>query len=153
MIRSVALMCATVFGVGYAPMAPGTFGSAAGLLLWWLLPSSSWIQLAAIAAVFAIGAWSAGVCEEHCGRVDPGHVVVDEVLGMLITLFMNPVGPVGVGLAFVAFRAADVVKPFPVNRLERLPGGAGIMADDAMAGVYANLALHLFIWSSGYLVT
>ena len=152
MKRSVALACATVFGVGYAPVAPGTFGSAAGLLLWWLLPASVVAQGAAILATFAIGVWSAGVAEECCDRVDPGHVVIDEVMGMLVTLLMNPVGWAGAIGAFLLFRVSDVIKPYPAGRLERLHGGLGIMADDAMAGVYANLALRLCIWLAGYLV-
>ena len=152
MIRSVALACASVFGVGYAPVAPGTFGSAAGLVVWWLLPQSPLIQLIAIAGIFALGSWSSGVCEKDCGRLDPGHVVIDEVLGMLVTLFMIPIGPLGVLLAFLLFRITDIVKPYPADRFEQLHGGVGVMADDAMAGIYANLALRLIIWTSGYLV-
>ena len=131
----------TVFGVGYVPFAPGTFGSAAGLVLWWLLPASAAAQAIAIVALFVIGAWSSGVAEQHFGGTDPSHVVIDEVMGMLITLFLNPVGGWGAAGGFLLFRVADVVKPFPANRLEALPGGVGVMADDAMAAVYANLAL------------
>jgi len=147
-----------VFGVGYAPVAPGTFGSAAGLALWAALPSSAGVQALTIVIVLVVGTWSSHVAERHFGRTDPGQVVVDEVLGMLMTLFMNPVGWRGALLAFLFFRIADIVKPFPANRLERLPGGIGIMADDAMAAIYANLALravtpifgYLVIWSSGH---
>ena len=67
--------------------------------------------------------------------------MIDEVMGMLITLFLNPVGGWGAAGGFLLFRIADVIKPFPANRLEALPGGVGVMADDAMAAVYANLAL------------
>jgi phosphatidylglycerophosphatase A len=137
----VALSIATVLGVGHAPVAPGTFGSAVGLVLWWLLPSSIMVQTVVIMAVFGLGAWSGGVAERHFGRVDPSEVVIDEVVGMWMTLWMNPVGWVGAIGAFVAFRIADILKPFPANRLERLHGGLGVMADDAMAAVYANLVL------------
>jgi phosphatidylglycerophosphatase A len=147
-----ALAVATAFGAGYAPIAPGTFGSAVGLLLWLVLPSSTLVQGIAILALFAIGSWSGSVAERHFGRTDPGQVVVDEVAGMLVTLFLIPVGWAGAIGAFLLFRIADIVKPFPANRLERLPGGIGIMADDIMAGVYANLALRLCIWSFGRLV-
>lgn len=140
-----ALAIATVGGVGYIPFAPGTFGSAAGLLVWWLLPQSLTAQLAAGLTVFAVGTWAAGVAERHYARTDPGYVVIDEVCGMLVTLFMNPVGWKGALAAFLLFRAADIVKPYPANRFERLHGGLGIMADDAMAGVYANLALRATI--------
>src|SRR6185312_1334157 len=143
MMRAIALACATVLGVGYAPIAPGTFGSAAGLLLWWLLPASPAVQAAAIAALFVLGSWSGTVAERHFGKTDPGQVVLDEVMGMLITLWLNPVGWMGVLGAFLLFRIADVIKPYPANRLERLPGGAGVMADDGMAAIYANIALRL----------
>jgi len=151
-IPVVALAIATALGVGYAPVAPGTFGSAAGLLLWWLLPSSPAIQAVVIVALFVVGSWSGSVAERHFGRTDPGQVVVDEVMGMLITLWLNPVGWAGALLAFFLFRLFDVIKPYPSNRLERLPGGIGVMADDGMAAIYANLALRLCIWLSGRLV-
>ena len=137
---------ATVGGVGYVPFAPGTFGSAAGLLVWWLLGSSVIAQGAAIIAIFAAGIWSGTVCERHFCRTDPGHVVVDEVVGMLITLFLIPVGWAGAVGGFLLFRLADVVKPFPANRFEHFHGGLGVMADDAMAAVYANLTLRLTLW-------
>jgi len=130
-------------GVGYAPFAPGTFGTAAGLLLWAVLPTAPAVQALAILALFAVGSWSGSVAERHFGRTDPGQVVVDEVMGMLITLFMIPVGWWGAVAGFLIFRVADVLKPFPANRLERLPGGVGVMADDAMAAVYANVALRV----------
>src|SRR5581483_9442015 len=111
---------ATVLGVGYAPFAPGTFGSAAGLVVWALLPPSLAAHLAAIVVVFIVGSWSGTLAERHFGRTDPGQVVIDEVLGMLITLFLNPVGWIGAIAGFFLFRIADIIKPFPANRLERL---------------------------------
>jgi phosphatidylglycerophosphatase A len=144
------LAIATVFGVGYAPVAPGTFGSAAGVLLWWMLPASPAVHAVVIVALFAVGSWSGNAAERHFGRSDPGQVVVDEVMGMLITLFLNPVGWAGALLAFFMFRVFDVIKPYPSDRLERLHGGVGVMADDAMAAVYANLALRACLWASGH---
>ena len=150
-----SLAIATVCGVGYAPIAPGTFGSAAGLVVWWLLPASHVVQGAAIVAIFVAGSWSASVAERHFGRSDPGQVVIDEVMGMLITLFLNPVGWAGVLAGFLLFRLFDVIKPYPANRLERIHGGVGVMADDAMAAIYANLALRLMLplgnWIIGYI--
>jgi phosphatidylglycerophosphatase A len=109
------------------------------------MPSSASAHLIAIALLFAIGSWSGSVAERHFGANDPGQVVIDEVMGMLITLFLNPVGWAGAAGAFLLFRIADIVKPFPANRLERLPGGIGVMADDGMAAIYANLALRLIL--------
>jgi phosphatidylglycerophosphatase A len=143
--KFVGLAVATAGGVGYAPVAPGTFGTAAGLVLWWLLPHTLLVQSVAIVVLFALGAWSGTVAEEHFQKTDPGHVVLDEVMGMLITLLANPVGWKGAAAGFLLFRLFDIVKPPPANSLERLPGGTGIMADDAMAAVYANLALRLIL--------
>jgi phosphatidylglycerophosphatase A len=142
-VTRAALAIATVFGVGYIPFAPGTFGSLAGLAVWALLPAAAPVQAAAIAIVFIAGAWSGTIAEQHFGRTDPGQVVIDEVAGMLITLLLNPVGWTGAIAGFLLFRVADIVKPYPANRLERLHGGVGVMADDAMAAVYANLVLRI----------
>jgi phosphatidylglycerophosphatase A len=147
-MTSLALAIATVLGVGRVPFAPGTFGSAVGLLVWaalWALSGSVALQAAAIVVVFVAGVWSASVAERRYGATDPGAVVIDEVLGMLITLFLNPVGWRGALVGFVLFRIFDVIKPYPANRLERLHGGLGIMADDAMAAVYANMVLRVLV--------
>jgi phosphatidylglycerophosphatase A len=149
-MTALALAFATVCGVGYAPIAPGTFGTAAGLLLWWLLGKSLSVQATAIVVIFVVGSWSGNIAERHFGRTDPGQVVVDEVMGMLITLFYNPVGWRGALAGFLLFRVADVIKPYPANRLERLHGGVGVMADDGMAAIYANLALRAVLWISGH---
>jgi phosphatidylglycerophosphatase A len=141
-----ALAIATALGVGYAPVAPGTFGSAVGLIVWWLLPSSTSVQAVAIVIMFVAGSWAGSVAERYFGRSDPGQVVLDEVMGMLITLFMNPVGWIGALGAFFLFRLFDVIKPYPANRLEKLHGGIGVMADDAMAAVYANLVLRAALY-------
>jgi phosphatidylglycerophosphatase A len=146
-----SLAIATVFGIGYVPVAPGTFGSAAGLLLWMVLPASTVVQAAIIVALFVLGSMVGHVAEHHFRRTDPRQVIIDEVMGMLITLFLNPVGLKGAFVGFLFFRATDVIKPYPANRLERLPGGIGVMADDAMAAVYANLALRAAL-AFGHLV-
>ncbi len=147
-MRRFGLLFATVGPVGYAPLAPGTFGSAAGLALYALvrLGGSTLLDVLAIALVFALGTWSGTLAEEHFGRTDPGAVVIDEVLGMLVTLLGIPVGIGGAVAGFLLFRIADIIKPFPAGRFEALPGGLGIMADDGMAAVYANLALRAAVW-------
>jgi phosphatidylglycerophosphatase A len=152
MKRLVALGLATSLGVGYVPFAPGTMGTIVGLLVWAVLPGSPAIHAVTIALMFVVGSWSGSVAEMHFRREDPGPVVIDEVMGMLITLFLNPVGWLGALTGFLLFRAFDVIKPYPSNRLERLPGGIGVMADDAMAAVYANLALRACAWVGQRLV-
>jgi phosphatidylglycerophosphatase A len=129
------------------PIAPGTFGTAAGLVLWWLIPQTLAVQLLAIVAVFVAGAWSATIAEKQLGGTDPGPVVVDEVVGILITMAGVGGGSIAIVAGFFLFRLFDIIKPYPANRFERLHGGVGIMADDAMAAVYANIALRLFLWA------
>jgi phosphatidylglycerophosphatase A len=148
MMKRLAIVLATFGYVGYFPIAPGTAGSAAGLLLYVVL---RWIglpvvDLAAIAGLFAVGIWAGSVAERHYATEDPGYVVLDEVIGMLVTLALVPVTWKGALLGFFLFRGFDIVKPFPARQCERLHGGLGIMADDVVAGLYGNLALRLAIW-------
>jgi phosphatidylglycerophosphatase A len=143
-----AVFLATAAYCGYFPIAPGTVGSAAGLvvylLVWWT--RSPIVEVALIVGTFAVGTWAATHAERYFGGIDPGPVVIDEVLGMLVTLAFIPVGWTAALAGFVLFRILDVIKPFPANRLEKFHGGFGIMADDAMAGVYANICLRILIW-------
>jgi phosphatidylglycerophosphatase A len=106
---------------------------------------SSAIELGVIVLLFVLGVWSGNAAERHFGRVDPGPVVLDEVAGMLITLALLPVNIYGAIVGFLIFRLFDVIKPWPANRLEALPGGLGMMADDAMAGIYGNVAMRVLI--------
>jgi len=147
-VTRLAVFIATVAFCGYAPVAPGTFGSAAGLVVYLIVwrTRSPLIEVGLIAATVVLGVWSATLAERYFGGTDPGPVVIDEVLGMLLTLAFIPVGLSGALAGFVLFRIFDVIKPFPADRLERLHGGLGIMADDAMAGIYANLGLRLVMW-------
>jgi len=147
-MNQFALFIASFGYVGFFPIAPGTAGSLAALALfafvrWIGMPA---FELATIVAVLAIGIWSADGAERALGRKDPGPVVIDEVLGMLITLALLPVSLAGVLVGFLLFRLFDVVKPYPAGRMEHLPGGYGIMLDDAMAGLYAHLVLRLCMW-------
>ncbi len=147
-MKRLAIALATFGYVGYCPVAPGTAGSAAALPLYALLRwiGSPALDVAVIVVLFAVGIWAGSVAETYFGRVDPGHVVLDEVIGMLVTLLFLPVTWVGATLGFLLFRLFDIVKPVPARQCERLHGGLGIMADDAVAGLYANLALRLAIY-------
>lgn len=139
----LAVFIATFAYSGYFPVAPGTVGSAAGLLVyllvWW--SGSGIVEVALIGALFGLGVWAGTAAERYFGGIDPGPIVIDEVVGMLITLAFIPVGLSGAVAGFILFRVFDVIKPYPAGRLERLHGGLGVMADDAMAAVYANLTL------------
>jgi phosphatidylglycerophosphatase A len=144
----LAVFLATVAYCGYFPIAPGTVGSAAGLLVyllvWWT--QSPLVEVGLIVVTFAVGTWAATHAERYFGAIDPGPVVIDEVLGMLVTLAFIPVGVSGALVGFFLFRVFDVIKPYPANRLEKYHGGFGIMADDFAAGVYANICLRMVIW-------
>lgn len=148
MSRRLGLFIATVGYVGYAPVAPGTFGSAAGLVVFAAVRAmeSRPLELAVIVVLFALGVWSGTEAERHFKGEDPGPVVVDEVVGMLITLALLPVSIWGALAGFLVFRVLDVVKPWPAGRFERLHGGLGIMSDDAMAAVYGNLIMQALLW-------
>lgn len=154
-MRRLALLIATSGYLGFAPVAPGTVGSAAGVALFYLvrLADVAWAEPALIVALFATGVWAASRVEQQLGRTDPGLVVIDEVVGMLITLAWVPVTPLGAFVGFLLFRVLDVVKPWPSRQLESLHGGLGIMSDDAMAGVYGNLLLRglLLMMPAGWL--
>jgi len=154
-MHRVGLFIATCGYLGYVPVAPGTFGSAAGLAVFFLIRStgSATLEGAAILVLFAIGIWSGTIAEHHFGGVDPAPVVMDEVVGMLITLAFLPVSLTGAIVGFLVFRVLDVYKPWPSARFERLPGGLGVMADDGMAAIYGNAVMHGLIWATpGWLV-
>lgn len=142
-MNRLGLFIATCGYLGYVPLAPGTFGSAAGLAVFYAVRStgSVSVELATIVVLFAIGIWSASAAERELGGIDPGPVVLDEVVGMLITLALLPVNGTGVIVGFLIFRVLDVLKPWPAARFERLHGGLGVMADDGMAAIYGNLIM------------
>lgn len=148
-MNGLALIIATFGYVGFFPVAPGTAGSAAALVLYAIV---RWVgaplfETTAIVLVFASGVWAAGRSEGLLGGKDPGPVVIDEVLGMLLTLAFLPLSLTAVLSGFFLFRFFDVVKPYPARRFEAAPGGWGVMLDDAMAGVYGHLALRLLVWA------
>ncbi len=136
------------FGTGLAPVAPGTFGSLPGLLLFWLtLDFGLYIQLGIAAAIALAGIWICGESARRIGVHDHGGIVWDEIVGMYVTLFAAPVSVTGFALAFVLFRVMDIVKPWPIRDLDhRIHGGQGIMLDDLVAALYAALLLALYGW-------
>ena len=142
------MFIATGAGSGYLPKAPGTWGTLVGLLLWWPLAGLSLTAyLATVAVLFIVGVASAGAAEKILDRGDPGVVVIDEIVGVLIAMAAVPLHPVAALAGFALFRLFDIAKPFPVGWVDRhLHGGLGIMLDDVAAGLYALLVLHLGLW-------
>ena len=150
-----AFAIATFFGAGYLKPGPGTWASAAAVLLWagaaWSLRLSAHGLLLALAIGIALalvfGIPAATIAERESGRHDPGFVVIDEVAGQWIALLASPADWRHGLIALVLFRLFDIVKPFPVRRLERLPAGWGIVFDDVAAGLYALLVASILrIW-------
>jgi phosphatidylglycerophosphatase A len=139
--RVIASVIATAFGAGYSPVAPGTAGSAVALLILWLVPFSQLGVIVFFLAVTFVGTWAAQIVEAAAGAKDPGVIVIDEVAGMALSVLILPLTPRVLLAGFVLFRIFDVVKPFPANRLQALPGGVGVMIDDLVAGLYALLVL------------
>jgi phosphatidylglycerophosphatase A len=147
-VTRLAVFLATAGYSGYFPIAPGTVGSAVGLAVYALLswaqsPVAPAVEVALIVCLFGVGVWAGTTAERYFGGIDPGPIVLDEVVGMLITLAFIPVGVSAALTGFVLFRIFDVIKPFPARRFEALHGGLGVMADDAMAAIYANASLRL----------
>jgi phosphatidylglycerophosphatase A len=145
-MTAFAVGIATALGAGYAPFAPGTVGSAVGVVVFLATRhlDPAW-QITLIGVVTVVGVWASTVAARHFDREDPGHVVIDEVAGQLVTYALLDLTWIGVTLGFLLFRVFDIIKPWPAGRLEHLPGGWGIMADDLMAGIYGWLALWLVI--------
>ena len=147
-LRGLQLAIATAAGAGRSPIAPGTAGAAVGLALSAGLTTAWGPVSAAVGALVAtaLGFFSAGPAACAIGEPDPGRIVIDEVAGQMIALaFLPPTVPIWIA-SFLLFRLFDVLKPFPARRLEDLPGGSGIMADDLAAGLYANGVLQLARW-------
>ena len=132
---------------GYLPGAPGTWGSLVGLLLFFLLHTLSLpVYLAIVAGLFLVGSFAAGEAEKIMDHQDPGLVVIDEIVGMLITMIGVPATPLAMALGFILFRIFDITKPYPIHLVDqRLHGGLGIMLDDVIAGFYSLLILQVFI--------
>lgn len=136
-------MIASIFYIGYLPVAPGTLGSLAALILYYFIWRDAILMAAVILAVTILGFVTVGRVEKIFGEKDPEEIIIDEFSGMLISLYRIPPTMGYVVAGFLLFRFFDIVKPKPICDLEKLKGGLGIMSDDLIAGVYANIALQL----------
>jgi phosphatidylglycerophosphatase A len=142
-------LAATVFGIGYLGKGVGTIAAFFACICWYLLWAGNYppvtIAILLTLAVIALGVWSGNKVEPLWGK-DHGRVVIDEVAGMFITLLFVQVTIPYVLIGFILFRFFDIAKPLLIRKLEALPGGWGVMADDILAGVYANIVLQLIVW-------
>jgi len=149
MTNRIASLLATWFGCGLVPKGPGTAGALGGLLVAYFVPVSPWI----LTAIFLIpGIWAADVHARVTGRKDPQDVVIDEVLGQWITLAAAVHTSTWQAwlLAFVLFRFFDIAKPWPIRRVEKFPGGYGIIFDDLLAGVFGAVVMRVAGWNNLY---
>jgi len=143
-----AAMIATWFGSGRLPFMPGTWGSATALPFAWVIHSlwGSVGMLVAAGVVFTVGLWASKVLADSMGQKDPGEIVVDEVVGMWITLALVPPSISLYVIGFALFRVFDIFKPWPVNWADRqLPGAFGVMVDDVLAGIYALVIMAFLV--------
>ena len=138
-MKAVSRILATFFGIGLFPVAPGTLASAVAVLIYKLaLHELAWpLYLLLLAALIPVGAAAAAAYASELGRPDPSRIVVDEVCGQLLALALFPDGWIPLAISFALFRVFDIIKPWPIRRLENIPGGWGIMADDIGAGLAA----------------
>lgn len=146
-MKNLYRLTANGFGAGLLPIAPGTWGAALAALLalplMWATPPAARLVLIVLSIVFSfICAKAVDMFADEWGK-DPGHVVADEMVGMWLTLVGNPLTLGNFALGFLLFRFFDIAKPLGVRRLESVPGGWGVVLDDVLAGVYANIVLQI----------
>ncbi|MBU4342957.1 MAG: phosphatidylglycerophosphatase A [Candidatus Omnitrophica bacterium] len=134
-------LVSSVFYIGYLPVAPGSLGSFAALFLYFFVKDNPLLMGAAIVICLFLGFLTAGRAEELFGGKDASEIIIDEFTGMLVALYLLPVTMGYIVSAFLLFRFFDILKPKPINMLEKLEGSLGVMSDDLLAGVYANLIL------------
>ncbi len=143
-IQRLSEQISTVFGIGYTVYAPGTIGSLFGLLLYMFIKDLPIVwYVTFIVVLFLIGVLVSDVMEDVYGIKDPSFVVIDEVVGMLISMIAIPYSPLVAILGFLLFRIIDITKIPPLNWLEKLHGGFGIMIDDAVGGLIVNIILQV----------
>jgi len=151
LLRDPTMLLAFGFGSGLAPKAPGTFGTLAAIPFWWLmqgLPPAWYLGIVILTGL--LGCYLCGTAAKKLGVHDHGGIVWDEMVGYWLTMFLAPVGWGWALYGFVLFRLFDIVKPPPINWVDRqVRGGVGIMLDDILAAVYAGLVLQLTAWILG----
>ncbi|MBZ0271139.1 phosphatidylglycerophosphatase A, partial [bacterium] len=141
------LLLATWFGCGHAPVASGTFGTLGAIPLVWALAYviPGWATIFIAAALFALGVRAAGVAEPYYGKSDAGQIVIDEVVGYMVTMYLIPTTPALLIVGFFVFRFFDIAKLWPASYFDRHHGPFAVMADDVVAGVYSAIVMHVIV--------
>jgi phosphatidylglycerophosphatase A len=142
--RAVILFISQGAYAGRFPLAPGTAGTFVGLILFLVMQDLAPVHYLALSIlIILVGTWTAGRAEIILGHTDSPSIVIDEVAGYLVSMFMVPSGWLFVVSGFLLFRAFDIIKPWPLRRLQELHGGPGVMLDDIGAGIYSNILLQI----------
>jgi phosphatidylglycerophosphatase A len=152
-VKTIYKLTATALGAGYSPFAPGTMGAIVGCIALWVFEEFNLISTTTTPILFIglivittiLGIIATDKLEADWGK-DPSKVVLDEVIGMWITMMFVPLSIFNLLLGFGLFRLFDIAKPFGIRKLESLKGGVGVMADDILAGIYANIVLQIIIY-------
>lgn len=141
----------TGLGAGYTPRGPGTVGSIVGVALFWAVARLTPLNLLIFLAIFTLfSIWSASIAEKMFGEKDSSKIVIDEICGILFTFIGHPFNWKIILVGFLLFRIFDIAKPFPIRTIdEKLGGGLGVVLDDILAGIYANLSLTTLIYIGG----
>jgi phosphatidylglycerophosphatase A len=148
MMLRLSRTIASLFYIGFLPGMPGTYGSViTALAFWWIHSLSGGIRplshLSVLCLITLIGVLVSAHISRKTGVEDPSYIIIDEVAGQLLTLLCLPVTGLNILIGILAFRTFDIWKPFPIRKLESLEHGIGVMADDLLAGVYANILLQI----------
>jgi phosphatidylglycerophosphatase A len=135
---------ATGFGVGYSPIAPGTLGTLLAIPIYYFLSELSFpLYELTLITFFFLSSWISEKAENYFGKKDDPRIVIDEMMGFFIAMLWVTKTPFFILVGFILFRVFDIFKPFPIRRFEKVRGGFGVVLDDVMAGIYANIILHV----------
>ena len=140
------LLSATGLGAGFSQIVPGTMGTLVAIPFYYFVSSiPSPLYELTLVAFFFFSSWISNQAERYWGKKDDRRIVIDEIMGFLVTMLWIPRSPLFIVAGFLLFRFFDILKPFPIRRLERVRSGFGVVLDDVLAGIYSNIALHLVI--------
>jgi phosphatidylglycerophosphatase A len=146
----LSILISSFFYLGYSPVAPGTVGTLGAVILFYVISGfSNLFYLFFIIALIIFSVWVSEIARIRLGGSDPSSIVIDEVCGFLVTMILIPPSMINIAMGFLLFRFFDILKPPPIRRSEKLSGGMGIVADDVLAGIYANILLQIFVRVSG----
>lgn len=141
--KSLALFLASCCYIGYTPLAPGTTGALFGVAIFLLIRINLIAYILATICLISLGFLVSGKAEESLGQKDPKPVVIDDMTGVFVAFFLIPFKTQYLVFAFLLYRLIDIIKPYPIGKTEKLPGSLGIMLDDLLGALYANLLMHI----------